>query len=78
MYALDTSTIDLSLQSFSLAQFRKAKSAVKMHTQIDQRGDILSFIHVSDGKMPEENLLYLMTPDRRQLHDLCAIRGLIV
>ena len=53
VYALDTTTIDLSLKVFPWAHFRKAKAAVKMHTQIDLRGNIPSFIHVSDGKMHE-------------------------
>ena len=49
VYALDTTTIDLSLKVFPWAHFRKAEAAVKMHTQIDLRGNIPSFIHVSDG-----------------------------
>ena len=60
---LDTTTIDLSLKVFPWAHFRKAKAAVKMHTQIDLRGNIPSFIHVSDGKMHEVNVLDLMTPE---------------
>ena len=63
MYALDTTTIDLSLKVFPWAHFRTAKAAVKMHTQIDLRGNIPSFIHVSDGKMHEVNVLDLMTPE---------------
>jgi uncharacterized protein DUF4372/DDE family transposase len=63
VYALDTTTIDLSLKLFPWAHFRKAKAAVKMHTQIDLRGNIPSFIHVSDGKMHEVNVLDLMTPE---------------
>lgn len=57
VYALDTTTIDLSLKVFPWAHFRKEKAAVKMHTQIDLRGNIPSFIHVSDGKMHEVNVL---------------------
>lgn len=63
VYALDTTTIDLSLKVFPWAHFRKTKAAVKMHTQIDLRGNIPSFIHVSDGKMHEVNVLDLMTPE---------------
>ena len=63
VYALDTTTIDLSLKVFPWAHFRKAKAAVKMHTQIDLHGNIPSFIHVSDGKMHEVNVLDLMTPE---------------
>ena len=48
VYALDTTTIDLSLKVFPWAHFRKAKAAAKMHTQIDLRGNIPSFIHVSE------------------------------
>ena len=59
VYALDTTTIDLSLKVFPWAHFRKAKAAVKMHTRIDLRGNIPSFIHVSDGKMHEVNVLDL-------------------
>ena len=63
VYALDTTTIDLSLKVFPWAHFRRAKAAVKMHTQIDLRGNIPSFIHLSDGKMHEVNVLDLMTPE---------------
>ena len=63
VYALDTTTIDLSLKVFPWAHFRTTKAGVKMHTQIDLRGNIPSFIHVSDGKMHEVNVLDLMTPE---------------
>jgi hypothetical protein len=63
VYALDTTTIDLSLSVFPWAHFQTAKGAVKMHTQLDLRGNIPSFIHVSDGKMHEVNVLDLMTPE---------------
>jgi hypothetical protein len=63
VYALDTTTIDLSLKVFPWAHFRRSKAAVKMHTQIDLRGNIPSFIHISDGKMHEVNVLDLMTPE---------------
>jgi hypothetical protein len=63
VYALDTTTIDLSLKMFPWAHFRKTKAAVKMHTQVDLRGNIPSFIHVSNGKMHEVNVLDLMTPE---------------
>ena len=51
VYALDSTTIDLCLSSFPWAVFRRAKAAVKLHTLMDLRGSIPSFIHVSDGKM---------------------------
>ena len=62
VYALDTTTIDLSLKVFPWAHFRTTKAAVKMHTQIDLRGNIPSFVHVSDGKMHEVNVLDLIMP----------------
>ena len=63
VYALDTTTIDLSLKLFPWAHFRTTKAAVKMHTQIDLRGNIPSFVHVSDGKMHEVNALDLIAPE---------------
>src|SRR3974390_3292692 len=51
VYALDSTTIDLCLSLFPWADFRSTKAAVKMHTLLDLRGPIPSFIHVSDGKM---------------------------
>src|SRR5580658_7253938 len=60
VYALDTTTIDLSLKVFPWARFRTTKAAVKMHTQIDL---LPSFIHVSDGKMHEVNVLDLIMPE---------------
>ena len=51
IYALDSTTIDLCLSLFPWADFRSTKAAVKMHTLLDLRGLIPSFIHVSDGKM---------------------------
>jgi hypothetical protein len=56
-YALDTTTIDLSLSLFPWARFRKTKAAVKLHTLLDLRGNIPTFIHISDGKMHEVNVL---------------------
>ena len=49
VYALDSTTIDLCLSVFPWAHFRTTKSAVKMHTLLDLRGNIPSFIHISDG-----------------------------
>jgi hypothetical protein len=56
-YALDTTTIDLSLSLFPWAHFRRAKAAVKLHTLLDLRGNIPTFIHISDGKLHEVNVL---------------------
>ena len=55
--ALDATTIDLCLSLFDWAPFRQAKAAVKLHTLLDLRGAIPAFIHVSDGKMHEVNVL---------------------
>ncbi len=63
VYALDTTTIDLCLSVFPWAQFRHAKAAVKMHTLLDLRGNIPTFIHISDGKMHEVNVLDIMIPE---------------
>lgn len=57
VYALDTATIDLCLSVFPWARFRQAKAAVKMHTLLDLRGNIPTFIHIGDGKMHEVNVL---------------------
>jgi len=57
VYALDATTIDLCLSLFEWAPFRKTKAAVKMHTLLDLRGSIPAFIHISDGKMHEVNVL---------------------
>jgi hypothetical protein len=62
-YALDTTTIDLCLSVFPWARFRSTKAAVKMHTLLDLRGNIPSFIHISDGKMHEVNVLDLLIPE---------------
>ncbi len=56
-YALDTTTIDLCLALFPWARFRKTKAAVKLHTLLDLRGNIPTFIHISDGKLHEVNVL---------------------
>jgi len=57
IYALDATTIDLCLSLFDWAPFRKTKAAIKMHTLLDLRGAIPAFIHISDGKMHEVNVL---------------------
>jgi hypothetical protein len=60
VYALDSTTIDLCLSLFPWAPFRSTKAAVKMHTLLDLRGNIPSFIHISDGKLHDVNVLDLM------------------
>lgn len=83
VYALDSSTIDLCLTLFPWAHFRKTKSAVKLHALLDLRGYIPAFIHISDGKLHDVNVLDLLLPepgafyimdraylDFKRLHDL--------
>ncbi|OGT88741.1 MAG: transposase [Gammaproteobacteria bacterium RIFOXYD12_FULL_61_37] len=57
VYALDSTTIDLCLALFPWARFRKRKGAVKLHTLLDLRGSIPTFIHISDGKLHDVNIL---------------------
>ena len=63
VYALDASTIDLCLSVFPWARFRTTKAAIKQHTLLDLRGNIPSFIHISDGKLHEVNVLDLLIPE---------------
>ena len=62
-YALDSTTIDLCLSVFPWAPFRTTKAAVKMHTLLDLKGSIPSFIHVSDGKLHDVHALDLLIPE---------------
>jgi hypothetical protein len=57
VYALDSTTIDLCLSVFPWAPFRSTKAAIKLHTLIDLRGNIPSFIHISDGKLHDVKVL---------------------
>ncbi len=63
LYALDSTTIDLCLTLFPWARFRRTKGAVKLHTLMDLRGSIPSFIHISDGKLHDVNVLDLLLPE---------------
>lgn len=63
IYALDASTIDLCLSVFPWALFRSTKSAVKLHTLLDLRGNIPTFIHISDGKLHDVNVLDILIPE---------------
>jgi hypothetical protein len=67
VYALDSTTIDLCLSLFPWAQFRRTKSAIKLHTVLDLRGNIPSFLRVTDGR----------TSDVSQLDDLPLEAGAI-
>ncbi len=68
VYALDSTTIDLCLSLFPWADFRSTKAAVKMHTLLDLRGPIPSFIHISDGKMGDAAALDLITPEASAIY----------
>lgn len=57
VYAFDSTTIDLCLSAFVWAKFRKTKAAVKLHTLIDLRGNLPTFIYISDGKLHDVNAL---------------------
>ena len=63
VYALDSSTIDLCLSLFPWAKFRKAKGAIKLHALLNLRGSIPEFIHISDGKLHDVNVLDMMIPE---------------
>jgi len=63
VYALDATTIDLCLSVFPWAPFRSTKAAIKLHTLLDLRGSIPSFIHISDGKLHDVNVLDLLLPE---------------
>jgi hypothetical protein len=60
VYALDASTIDLCLSLFPWAKFRRTKGAVKLHTLLNLRGNIPEFIHISDGKLHDVNVLDIL------------------
>lgn len=63
VYALDSTTIDLSLSLFPWAVFRQTKAAVKLHTLLDLRGALPAFIHISDGKLHDVNILDILIPE---------------
>jgi hypothetical protein len=63
VYAFDATTIDLCLSVYPWAPFRSTKAAIKLHTLLDVRGSIPSFIHISDGKMHEVNVLDALPPE---------------
>lgn len=63
VYALDSTTIDVCLSVFPWARFRKHKSAIKLHTLMDLRGSIPSFIKITDGKVHDVNILDDLVPE---------------
>ena len=68
VYALDSTTIDLCLSLFPWAHFRTTKAAVKMHTLLDLRGNIPSFIHISDGKLHDVHALDMILPEAGSIY----------
>ena len=62
-YALDTTTIDLCLALFPWAHFQRTKAAVKVHTQMDLRGNIPTFLHIDDGKSYDSDILDVIVPE---------------
>jgi hypothetical protein len=58
---IDSSTIDLCLSIYPWAKFRKTKAAIKLHTKMDAKTSIPDFIHISDGKMHDVNVLDMIT-----------------
>ena len=63
VYALDSTTIDLCLSVFAWAPFRSTKAAIKLHTLLDLRGPIPSFVFISDGKLHDVNILDQLEPE---------------
>jgi len=63
VYAFDSTTIDLCLALFPWARFRRRKGAVKLHTLLDLRGNIPSFIHITEGKVHDVNALDNLIPE---------------
>ena len=63
LYALDSTTIDLCLSLFPWAKFRQHKAAVKMHTLLDLHGNIPTFIHITEGKVHDVNILDEFFPE---------------
>jgi hypothetical protein len=63
VYALDSTTINLCLSLFPWAPFRSHEAAIKLHTLLDLRGAIPSFIHISDGTLADVNVLDMLVPE---------------
>jgi len=68
VYALDSSTIDLCLSVFPWARFRRTKGAIKLHTLLDLRGNIPSFIAITDGKVHDVNILDVLIPEAGSIY----------
>ena len=63
VYALDSTTIDLCLALFPWARYQRTKGAIKLHTLLNLRGSIPEFIHISDGKLHDVNILDILVPE---------------
>ena len=82
LYALDSTTIDLCLSLFPWAKFRDHKAAVKMHTLLDPHGNVPTFIHITNGKahdadvlddiLPEAGAFYVMDRGYIDFERLCV------
>ena len=68
VYALDSTTIDLCMSVFPWARFRRSKSAIKLHTLLDLRGNIPSFIAITDGKVHDVNILDVLVPEAGSIY----------
>lgn len=62
VYALDSTTIDLCLALFPWARYQRTKGAIKLHTLLNLRGSIPEFIHITDGKVHDVNVLDILIP----------------
>ncbi len=71
--ALGSSTTDLCLSLFPWARFRKTKGAVKLHTLLDLHGSIPAFIHMSDGKLHDVNVLDMLVPEAGAFMDRACL-----
>ena len=63
VYALDSTTIDLCPSLFPWTHFRKTKGAIKLHALLDLHGKILTFLHISDGKLHDANVMNYLPPE---------------
>ena len=76
VYALDSTTIDLCLALFPWARFRKNKGAIKLHTLLDLRGPIPSFIEITDGKVAYVNILDTLFQSRDHFTSWIAVTSI--
>jgi hypothetical protein len=70
VYAFDSTTIDLCLSLFPWARFRATKAAIRLHTLLDLRGNIPTFIHITDGLVHDVNVLDLLIPEAGAIYVL--------